>query len=276
MSQTVDDGVGDMAVRRGPNTVLRLVERWSLAAAGLLAWQWLTVEADNRYFPTPLAILRAAGRLWFSGPPSRLGLNGQVVDDVLPGLARAAAGWGVAAVVGVGLGVALGRCGLSGRSLLAGRRLVKIARLAVPLAVPVLFVFVQVGGLLEILGIAAGAVWPVLIGAAIGARTVDPTTVETAMAYRIPWYRLMYGVIIPAALPDILAGLRTALLTALPLMAVAELVGPGGVGHRMIAAPVNADLPGVWAWLALVGVVGAVAARLLTAAERRTRCWFND
>lgn len=264
MSQTVDDGVGDMAVRRGPNTVLRLVERWSLAAAGVLVWQWVTAVADNPYFPTPLAIVREAGRLWFSGPPSRLGLTGEVVDDVLPGLAKVAAGWGVAAVVGVTVGVVLGR------SSLGGRRWLAFARAAVPLAVPVFLVFVHVGPVLEVAAIAAGCVWPVLIGAFDGARDVDPAHLEVARAYMTPWYYTVIMVIVPSAAPEIFAGLRVSLLTTFPLMVAGELIE-----DRLVVVPATAGLPGVWAWLVLVSGLGWAAARLLSAVERWALRWHE-
>jgi ABC-type nitrate/sulfonate/bicarbonate transport system permease component len=231
----------------------------------VLAWQWLTVIARNPYFPPPLVILREAGRLWFSGPSSRLGLTGEVVDDVLPGLARVAAGWGIAAVAGAGIGVAIGRS-----RLFAGRGLLAFARVAVPVAA-VAVLLLHVSPLWEVVTIAAGSVWPVLLGAADGAHTIDPMTVDVATVFRVPWYHRWYGVIVPAAAPKIIAGLRAGLVPAFALMVVAELAG--GVGHRLIFVPGGADLPGAWAWLVLVGLLGYLAAGLLSAAERRALRW---
>ena len=148
-----------------------------------------------------------------------------------------------------------------------GRRLLAFARVAVPLAVLAFLVFVHVGPVVEVAAIAAGSVWPVLVGAVDGARSVDPVAIEVATAYRVPWYHTMIAVIVPAAAPRIFVGLRVSLLVAFPLMAVGELAG--GVGDRL-------DTAGGWAWLVLMAGLGCAAVRLLLAVERRALRWQRD
>jgi ABC-type nitrate/sulfonate/bicarbonate transport system permease component len=274
MSQAVGDGVGDVAARRGPNTLLRFVERWSLFAALVLVWQWLTDLMGNPYFPPPLAIVREAGRLWFSGPAGRLGLTGQVFDDVVPGLARVAAGWGIAVLIGVAVGLAVGRLPVVADHT---RRLVAFVRALPPaVLVAVFLVLFQVGPAAEVAAIAFGCVWPVLVNTADGARSVDPAYLDVALVYRAPWYVRLFAVIVPAAAPKIFTGLRISLPIGFLLMAVAELVGgTSGIGHRLTSAQGGSDLPGVWAWIVLVGVLGYLSTSLLALVERRLLRWHQ-
>ncbi|HVV22130.1 MAG TPA: ABC transporter permease [Pseudonocardiaceae bacterium] len=275
MSQAVGDEVGGVAARRGPNGVVRFAQRWSLFAVLVLVWQWLTGLMGNPYFPTPLAIVREAGRLWFSGPTTHLGLTGSVFDDILPGLARAAIGWGIAVVLGVAAGLVVGRLPVvadSCRALLAFVRTVPPAAL-----VAVFLVLFHVGPVAEVATIVFGCVWPVLVNTADGARSVDPTSVDVARVYRVPWYVRLFGVIVPAAGPKIFAGLRTSLPIAFVLMIIAELVGStSGIGYRLVFAQGSSDLPGTWAWIVLVGALGYLSTSLLVLLERRVLRWHRD
>jgi ABC-type nitrate/sulfonate/bicarbonate transport system permease component len=224
--------------------------RSSLFVVCVLVWQGLTSAAHNRYFPTPLAIARAAARVW-------------IAHDILSSLGRIALGWGIAAVIGVAAGLALGRspavtdyC----RGLLAFARAVPP-----PVLVPLFF---HRGQTMEVLAIAVGSVWPVLLNAADGARSIDPVTMNVALIYRVPWYHRVIGVIVPAAAPKVFAGLRISLSVAFILMIIAELVSGGsGIGYRLRFA--QGDLPGLWAWLVLVGALAYVCTGLLAVVERR-------
>jgi ABC-type nitrate/sulfonate/bicarbonate transport system permease component len=263
------------ASRRGPGAVLRFAQRWSLFAACVLVWQWATWAARNPYFPTPLTIVREAGRLWFSGPPNHALLTGQVFDDVLPSLGRVALGWGVAAVLGASIGLALGRSPVAAdycRGLLAFARAVPP-----PTLVPVFLVLFHIGPEMEIATIVFGSVWPVLLNAADGARSIDPVTMDVARTFRFPWYRRAFGVIVPAAAPKVFAGLRISLSIAFILMIIAELVGStSGIGYQLVFAQGAADLPAMWAWIVLVSALGYLSASLLVAVEHRVLRWHRD
>jgi ABC-type nitrate/sulfonate/bicarbonate transport system permease component len=254
----VDDG----------QVVRRFARRWVLFVGCVLVWQGVTAVVGSRFFPTPLAIVRRAGDLWFTGPSSHLLLTPAVVDDVLPGLGRLLAGWGIAVVVGVCAGLALGRSPVAAdycRGVLAFARAVPP-----PLLVPVFLVLHRAGPGAEIASIAVGSVWPVLLGARDGARSIDAVTVDTARVYRIPWPQRVVGVILPAAGPRIVAGLRVSLSVAFVLMVVAELVGGvGGIGHRLLFAQVHGDWSGMWAWLVLLAVLAYLCTSVLGALERR-------
>jgi ABC-type nitrate/sulfonate/bicarbonate transport system permease component len=252
--------------------VRRFAERWSLFAGCVLVWQWVTAVVGSPYFPTPLTIARQAGHLWFSGPAAHLLLTGDVFDDILPSLARVLAGWGVAVVIGVAAGLALGRSPVAADYC---RGLLGFARVVPPsVLVPVFLVLFHVGPRMEIATIALGTVWPVLLGTEEGARSIDPLRMDTAQVFRIPWYQRTLGVIVPASAPGIFAGLRVSLSVAFILMVVAELVGStSGIGHQLLFTQGNADLPGMWAWIVLVGALGYLCTSVLGAVEHRALRW---
>ena len=83
--------------------------RYGLGIALVLIWQLATMRANSIFFPTPWEILQRAGELWLSGPAARLFLGDGVFNDILPSLGRLLLGWTGAVVVGVTVGVLIGR-----------------------------------------------------------------------------------------------------------------------------------------------------------------------
>src|SRR3954467_5248974 len=83
------------------------VGRWLVLAVLIALWQIAAVAGDSIFFPPPSDIAARMQQLWLSaGPP--FFFTDQVTTDVLPSLGRMFAGWGIAVVAGVGLGVAIG------------------------------------------------------------------------------------------------------------------------------------------------------------------------
>src|SRR5204863_730378 len=83
--------------------------RYSVGIGLIILWQVLTMRAGSIFFPSPLEILARSAELWLSGPPTHLFFSDGVFRDILPSLLRLLAGWGVAVLVGVPLGVLIGR-----------------------------------------------------------------------------------------------------------------------------------------------------------------------
>jgi len=246
--------------------------RWWIRAAVLLGalvvWQLVSVLAGNPYFPPPLRIGEAAVRLWPSA---------HFTADVLPSLARVFGGWAAASVVGVAVGVALGRS----RALADYFEFVFtfLRTLPPPLLVPVFMLIFGISTEMEVATIVFGAVWPVLLNSVDGARSVDPVMADTARVFRLSRSRWLFGVVLPAAGPKIFAGLRVSLSIALILMVISEVVGAtSGIGYQLGTAQGASDLPGMWSWIALISLLGYLLNRGLLAVEHsvmayRTLAW---
>ncbi|SMC60683.1 ABC transporter permease [Kibdelosporangium aridum] len=244
----------------------QLVVSCAAVAAVLVAWQAIASAVADPYFPPPLQIADRAGELWFA--PSMLS------GDILPSLGMLLGGWLIAAVLGIVVGVALGR---ADKAMDYVGALMAFARsVPPPLLVPVFMVMFSLGPQTEVVTIVSGAIWPVLLNAVDGARSVDATKTDTARAFRITKASWIFGVVLPAAAPKIFAGLRLSLSIALILMVLSELVGTSnGIGYQLNSSQGYADLPGMWAWIVLIGVLGFVLNRVLLVVQRRSLAWHG-
>ncbi|NEB74585.1 ABC transporter permease [Streptomyces sp. SID14478] len=243
--------------------------RWPVLTVAVGAWELAARAHGSIFFPPPSRIVHRAYDLWFSGPVSHLFLTGAAVDTIGPSLGRMAAGFVLAAVAGIALGVAIGR---SRRAYALCDPVLQFARAVPPPAlVPVFVVVLDFGTQMQIASILFSAVWPVLVNTAEGARNTDPLREEVAAVLRLtPPERLWY-VILPSALPRVFAGLRLSLSLALILMVFSELL-PGtenGIGFTLTDAQSRSDLLTVWAVLVLLGALGYLLNSALLAVERR-------
>ncbi|NBE99139.1 ABC transporter permease [Nonomuraea sp. KC401] len=251
----------------------RLVWYWLLPVA-VLAWELATRSAQAAYFPPPSRVVTRLHEMWFSGPPSRVFLTDEAVADLLPSLARLFAGWAMACAAGVLAGVALGR---SRRLSALVEPLVHFGRSVPPSTlVPVFLVLFKIGTPMELASIVYGVIWPVLINSMDGARHVDRQYIETGVVYRLgPWQRLT-RVILPAASPKIFAGLRLSVSLALIMMVISELVGSSeGIGHRMLEAQSQFDIPAMWAGIVLLGLLGIALNAAFLGVERLVLSWHR-
>ncbi|MFZ3561980.1 ABC transporter permease [Streptomyces sp. BH055] len=243
--------------------------RWPVLALAVALWEVAARAHGSVFFPPPSRIARHAYELWFSGPVSHVFLTDAAVDTIGPSLGRMAAGFLLAAVAGIVLGVAIGR---SRRVYALCDPVLQFARAVPPPAlVPVFVVVLDFGTPMQITSIVFSAVWPVLVNTAEGARNTDPLRLEVAAALRLTTAERLWYVIVPSALPRIFAGLRLSLSLALILMVFSELL-PGtenGIGFVLTDAQSRSDLLTVWAALALLGVLGYLLNTGLLAIEKR-------
>jgi NitT/TauT family transport system permease protein len=145
----------------------------------------------------------------------------------------------VGLLTGAGLGVALGvLVGMSRAAEEATAWVVRVLRPIPGLAwVPFAIIWFGVTPAAAVFIIAVGVFWIVFFAAQGAIRGVDRDLVEVADAFgfRSPWQRLA-KILLPAALPGILVGVRTALGQAWMAVVAAEIFGVAGVGQRMMQA----------------------------------------
>ncbi|GII61741.1 nitrate ABC transporter permease [Sphaerisporangium krabiense] len=256
----------------GRGRLTEFLARVWLVPIALVAWEAGTRMAASDYFPPPSSILVRARELWFSGPATRLFLTDEALGDFLPSLGRMFGGWAAACVLGIGLGVAIGRS-----RILAGYvdPLVEFGRAIPPPAlVPVFIVLFKLGAEMQVATIVYGVIWPVLVNAIDGARYVDRLHVETAHVFRLGRAQRLLRVLLPAAAPKIFAGLRLSVSLAVILMVLSELVGStDGIGHQLLYTQQNFDLAGTWSVIVLLGVLGLALNGAFLAVERRVLSW---
>jgi ABC-type nitrate/sulfonate/bicarbonate transport system permease component len=260
---------GGGRARRGATGALHRV---IVPIVAVVLWEVAARLGDSPFFPPPTEIAVAFRDLWLGGPASRLFLSDVAVDNVFPSVARVLGGWAIAVVVGVVVGCALGRSATA--MDYAGPLLAFARAIPPPALVPLFLVLFALGTPMQLATIIFGVVWPVLLNSADGARSVHPVQVQTARVFRIPRHQWVLGVVLPAALPKIFAGMRVSLSLALILMVISELVGAtNGIGYQLALAQRRFDFDTMWAAVVLLGVLGHLFNSLLLAVEHRVLAW---
>ncbi len=246
--------------------------RLAVFAAVLAGWQLWAKADGGEFFLPPWSILGAVHRQWFDGPASHLWLNSDGTANLLPSLARLLAGWVIAGLAGVALGLAIGRLPLFAE---LAEPIAAFARaVPAPVLVPVFLILFKIGTQMEVATIVFGVVWPVLLNTVDGARGVQPGHLETAAAFRLGPVQRLVLVIGPAAAPKILAGLRLALSLALVMMIISEFVGStNGIGQEMIVAQTDFNVSVMWSVIVLLGLIGVVLNALFGLVERHVLAW---
>jgi ABC-type nitrate/sulfonate/bicarbonate transport system permease component len=251
-----------------------VVERVWLVAAVVVLWELVTRAVDETYFPPPTKIIDALHELWFSGPASHVFLTDKAVDDFSTSLTHLFVGWALAGAAGVLAGAAIGRS----RVLydLLNPVLEFLRAIPPPTLVPFFIIVFQLGTTMQVVTIAFGVVWPVLLNTCDGVRTVDPLQLETARVFGVGRLRRLLTVTLPAASPKIFAGLRVALSFALILMVISELFGStAGIGSELIGAQRSFELPRMWAGIVMLGLLGLMLNAVFMLLERRLLSWHT-
>lgn len=231
------------------------VHRAILIVALLAMWEIATRFAASLFFPPPSVIAADMLRLWLSGPASAAFLTKSVWADLAPSLGRMLAGWSIAVAVGISAGAAIG---LSRRIAQFVNPVLQFIRSTPsPALVPIFLLLFGTGATMRIMLIAFGSVWPILLNTIDGVREVDAVQVETARAFSFPRRGLLLYVVLPSAMPRVLAGMRIAIGLALILMVVSELfASTNGIGYLIGAAQRTFLLPDMWSGIVLLGLLG--------------------
>jgi NitT/TauT family transport system permease protein len=245
-------------------------KRWlaALSVAGVLGffaiWQGLAASGwfSPRYLPGPIVVAQTLAQL-ATTPYSGATLWGHLGAS----LVRFGVGFGLAALVGIPLGLLMGWYrGLDDVVSPFFEALRFVAPIAwVPFAG--LWFGTGIGG--PTLVIFSGAFAPCLINAYRGAKFVDKRLVEAARTLGASGPRIVAEVLLPASIPSIVAGLRVSAGIGWQSLIGAELiVVASGIGYMMVQAQLNVQTSIVMAGMVAIGVVGVAIDLLLRLLER--------
>ncbi len=259
-------------MNKGLRRLVLTVARLAVLAAALAGWQLAAEGGANPYFLPPSVVFPAMYRQWFNGPVAHLWLTADATANLLPSIGRMLGGLAIASVIGIALGVAIGRSALVSDLV---EPVVHFARaVPPPILVPVFLFVIGIGTPMEIWSIVFGVLWPVLLNAIDGARHVHAGHLETARAFKIPAVQRLVRIILPSAAPKIFAGLRLGVALALVMMIVSEFVGSvNGIGREMMTAQGSGQISLMWAIIVILGLLGVVLTLLLGVAERQVLAW---
>lgn len=233
----------------------------------LLIWHALATVLPNRLFPTPIDV---AQELW------ALASAGKLLLDLGKTLARASMGFVLAMVLGVAIGIVLGRVRWADR-LFGGWLVVGLNLPAIVVAI-VLYIWL---GLTEVALVAAVVINKVpLVVTTIreGVRSFAPEWEELALALRLERRRKLLLIFVPQLMPFVLAAARSGLSLIWKIVLVFEVLGSdGGVGYRISVLFQFFDIAGILAYsAAFIIVVLALEWGLLRPLERKVLRWRAD
>jgi ABC-type nitrate/sulfonate/bicarbonate transport system permease component len=107
-------------------------------------------------------------------------------------------------------------------------------------------------------------------------RGMDEVLGDTARSYGITGWRRVWHVTLPAAAPQIMAGVRTCLALTLILMVVSEMKGSNnGIGFLVQDSQRSFALPEMWAGILLLGLLGYLLHLVFSLVERRLLAWHR-
>jgi ABC-type nitrate/sulfonate/bicarbonate transport system permease component len=227
-------------------------------------WVW-SAGSGVYYFPPLKDVLATFKDTWLF---DRFG------SDVVPSLIRLLFGYLIAVVVGVGGGIALGLSPVLRR---VSAPIVEFLRaIPAPALLPFALLVLGVGNDSKIFVIAFVCLWPILLNAVDGVAGVDPTLVDTGRVYRIPASDRLRHVVLPAAAPQIFAGMRTSLSLALILMVISEMVASSnGIGYFVLQSQRSFAIPEMWSGIILLGLLGYAFNAVFLLIERRVLAWHR-
>jgi ABC-type nitrate/sulfonate/bicarbonate transport system permease component len=216
-------------------------------------------------FPPPSQVVETLGPMLASG---------EIARNIMVSVGRAGAGFLIAAVLGIAAGVATARLrGLQHLTepLLHGFRAIPVIAL-VPLSV----LWFGIGETAKVALVATGAFFPIWIATFIGVRDVHIIYLRSAACLGAGRIATMFWVILPAALPLILAGLRQAMAISLIVLVAAELSGAtAGVAYMMSMGHQLFRVDVMFIGLVLLGTLGFVFDRLFVLLTRRLFPWYT-
>ncbi|UCM87718.1 ABC transporter permease [Streptomyces marincola] len=254
------------ALRAAASGAVRLAYALGLPAALLALWWALTARGGSFYYPPLGDIAAAFTDTWLTG--------GRLARDVAPSLARLAAGWAGAVLLGVGLGLLLGlrpRLRALAEPLLAFCRAVPP-----PVLIPVLMLVAGIGNGMKVAVIVTGAVWPVLLNTIQGVRSLDEVLSDTARCYGVTGAARLRRLVLPAAAPAIVTGMRQALSLAIILMVIGEMfASSSGLGFAIVQFQRGFAIPEMWSGIFLLGLVGFGLSLLFGLFEARALGWYH-
>jgi len=218
-----------------------------VATLFVVGWHLAVVLSGSQIFPKPLQV--------FSGM-LELARRGVLIKYVVASLFRVSSGFLLALCVGVPLGLLIG---WFGRAFHAFNPAIQVLRPISPIAwIPVAILWFGVSDLAPIFLIFLASLFPIMTASIAAVQNIQPVYVQTAQNFGLKGPKLFTKVVFPAALPQIITGIRIALGVAWLVVVAAEMIAVNsGLGYLIIDAR-NAgsryDL--VVAGMILIGVIG--------------------
>ena len=239
----------------GALTLIGLLLLWQAGAS--LGW------ISTRFLSDPLAILRA---LWI------LLVSGELWSHLSASLVRLAWGWLAGTLAGLAVGLLLGLFSLARAAGMAVvSALFPVPKIAL---VPLFIIWFGIGEGSKIITLAFGVFFPTVINVLAGVDGVPRNLIRMAQSFGLSRWAILLKIILPGALPSVLAGFRITSSTAIILLVAAEMIGAEhGIGAFVLSAGNLYDTDNLLAGIAVLSLLGLVVAWVIGWLERKLLAW---
>ncbi len=209
---------------------------WLLPACALGLWTALSRGSlvPDYLLPPPEQVLKTALNYIFASPGSAP-FAGRFLDDALASLGRVGGGFALAAALGLPLGLASGR--LEPARLFLDTFINGVRAVPGIAWLPLALVWFGIGFTTTVFLVALAAFFPIYLGAAAGARQVNPLLLRAGAMMGLSTTRLVFTVLVPASMPHVVTGLRLGLGISFAYLVLGELTGVSdGLGAAIMDA----------------------------------------
>ena len=233
----------------------------------VLGWEfWVRVRSIAPiYLPAPSAI---AVQLY------QMTIDGSLIHHLGLTLLRIFAGFALAGCCGILVGLLMGMSRPLARVAYAWiAALYPLPKISL---IPLLIIWLGTGEAYKIVISAVTAFFPIVISTYAGIRQVDRGLLKTAIDLGADRRHVQTKVVIPAAIPSILAGLQLGMGVTIILVVAAEMIGgsaQGGMGYLLISSGQVMETEKVFASLVVLAVVGAIIIKLQQWVDRKVAPW---
>ncbi|MGH7413276.1 MAG: ABC transporter permease [Candidatus Rokuibacteriota bacterium] len=245
------------AIRLG--AVLGFLAMWSLSAGLVVAFGLF----NPIFLPGPWVV---------AGAIAALAAEGQLWGHVAATMERVAIGFGLGAVLAIGLGLLAGQF-RPVRNVV--EPVVEMLRPVPPLAVlPLFIVWIGIGEVSKIGFITYATFFPMFVTTVHAVREVDPLLLRAARSLGARPAQIFARVILPAALPDILTGVRLGVALSFFVIVISEFIAAeSGLGYLINDGRNFFLVPQMLAAAILLGLLGYAGNALVRLIERRVLRW---
>ncbi|HBA40067.1 MAG TPA: hypothetical protein DCZ05_10090 [Deltaproteobacteria bacterium] len=142
--------------------------------------------------------------------------------------------------------------------------------------IPVAILFLGIGDAMMVAVTVYACAWPILINTIAGVKNIDRTLINTARTFGLGRWKALRKIVLPAASPYIVTGLRVSLAIALILVTTSEMiVGVSGLGFFILDEERSLRTDNMYAGIFLVALLGYGLNRLFLVLEKRAMAWHR-
>ena len=216
--------------------------------------------------PAPDEVLRAG---------IKMAASGELLKHITASLSRVLWGFGIAAALGIVVGTALGRSRLLEHLV---EPMLEMLRPIPPLAfLPMMVLWFGIGEASKVAFIAYAAFFPVFTTTIEGIKYVDPVLIRAASSLGASERQIFWHVVLPAATPNIITGMRLAFGLSFFVIVAAEFIAAdSGLGFLINDARTFFLVSNMLLGAAVIGIIGVLANVLLRRLEGRLLRWRSE